>query len=70
MYIYYGTGGLTFVAFFSLQCTSREIEIMDPSIRAIVGGVRYYSETIRSIKVAELEDTAENYGDAVIYNGR
>lgn len=53
-----------------LQCTSREIEVTDPSIRAAVGGVRFFSETIRAIKVPGLEDSSENYGETVVYNGR
>lgn len=49
--------------------SSREIEIHDPRIKAMVGAARFFSITYRLFKIKTLDDRCEDYGQSVIYKG-
>lgn len=47
----------------------RPLAITDPEVERKVGGVRFYSATVRAFKIASLEDRCEDYGQAAVYLG-
>ena len=47
-----------------------DISIDDPDMRRLLGDVRFTSRTVRAFKLEDLEDGCEDYGQAVIYDGR
>jgi arsenite methyltransferase len=49
--------------------TDRSLEITDPVLATRAGNLRFYSATYRLFKIAELETSCEDYGQAVIYKG-
>ncbi len=50
--------------------TSRRISVDDPAIKARVGAIGFFSETVRAFEVAGLEDGGrEDYGQAATYDG-
>jgi len=49
--------------------TDRPLEITDPVLATRAGNLRFYSATYRLFKIAELETSCEDYGQAVIYKG-
>lgn len=48
---------------------SNAIEIQNKEIGDLVGSIRFEAITFRLFKMPALEDTCEDYGQAVIYNG-
>eukprot|EP00011_Vannellida_sp_DIVA3-517-6-12_P011583 CAMPEP_0114626788 /NCGR_PEP_ID=MMETSP0168-20121206/11964_1 /TAXON_ID=95228 ORGANISM="Vannella sp., Strain DIVA3 517/6/12" /NCGR_SAMPLE_ID=MMETSP0168 /ASSEMBLY_ACC=CAM_ASM_000044 /LENGTH=355 /DNA_ID=CAMNT_0001838107 /DNA_START=6 /DNA_END=1070 /DNA_ORIENTATION=+ len=48
---------------------SRELQIYNEEIKTKVGNIRYFSATYRLFKIAELEQSREDFGHAVIYKG-
>jgi len=49
--------------------SKRKISIDEPLIADKVGDTGFYSMTIRAFKLADLEDTCEDYGQTACYNG-
>lgn len=49
--------------------SSEPLEIMNESVAAKLGDIRFWSVTYRLFKLAELEPACEDYGQAVVYNG-
>ena len=50
--------------------TSRRVEIDDPEVEALVGGIQFYSMTVRAFKLPDqLEDICEDYGHVAYYQG-
>lgn len=49
--------------------STREVAVHDPAIRSLIGPTRLYSETIRTFKIASLEDRCEDYGQHATYRG-
>lgn len=47
----------------------RPLEVTDPQLAARTGNLRFFSATYRLFKLAELESTCEDFGQAVIYKG-
>jgi len=48
---------------------AREIPIDDPGIAGKTGRARFFSRTIRTFKLASVEDRCEDYGQAICYRG-
>ena len=48
---------------------SRKISVQNKEIDDLVGNIRFESITFRLFKISTLEETCEDYGQAVIYNG-
>mmetsp|Transcript_11845 Transcript_11845/g.15485 ORF Transcript_11845/g.15485 Transcript_11845/m.15485 type:complete len:468 (-) Transcript_11845:190-1593(-) len=49
--------------------TDNRITMNNQEIEERVGHIKFWSATYRLFKISELEDDAENFGDAVIYKG-
>lgn len=47
----------------------RPLQITDPKLAERIGDIRFYSATYRLFKLEKLENTDENYGQAVTYLG-
>lgn len=47
----------------------RPLTIQNPAIEEKLGDIRFYSATYRLFKLADLEPSCEDYGQAVIYKG-
>ena len=47
----------------------RPIEITDPAIAGKLGAARFFSATYRLVKIDGLDNSCEDYGQAVIYKG-
>lgn len=47
----------------------RPLEISEPELAQLTGGIRFYSATYRLFKLPTLETACEDYGQAVIYVG-
>ena len=46
-----------------------EIEMTDPEVQDAVGGIRFYSITVRAFKLDSVEDRCEDYGQVATYKG-
>ena len=46
-----------------------KIALGNPDIEAVVGAVEFYSTTLRTFKLKELEDICEDYGQVATYQG-
>ncbi|PHR74439.1 MAG: hypothetical protein COA66_01210 [Arcobacter sp.] len=49
--------------------SSKEIEILDPNIKELLGNVKFYSLTYRLWKIKNLDSVCEDYGQNIIYKG-
>lgn len=49
--------------------SDRPLEIGDPSLAALLGETRFHAATVRLFQLDQLEDTCEDHGQAVIYQG-
>jgi arsenite methyltransferase len=49
--------------------TDRPLAITDPALAKLVGQLQFFSATYRLFKLADLEDTCEDHGQAVVYRG-
>ncbi len=49
--------------------SSKEIEILDPNIKELLGNVKFYSLTYRLWKIENLDSVCEDYGQSIIYKG-
>lgn len=49
--------------------TSRRIALNNKEVEEKVGGIDFYSMTIRAFKLDDLEDTCEDYGQTAVYLG-
>eukprot|EP01090_Pellita_catalonica_P019518 TRINITY_DN6680_c0_g1_i1.p1 TRINITY_DN6680_c0_g1~~TRINITY_DN6680_c0_g1_i1.p1 ORF type:complete len:386 (+),score=50.74 TRINITY_DN6680_c0_g1_i1:85-1242(+) len=47
-----------------------EITIQNEEVQKKLAGIRFFSATFRLFKIPELDDCCEDYGQAVIYNGK
>jgi len=49
--------------------SASEIEIHDPTLKAVTGNIRFFSITYRCFKIASLETLCEDYGQVAYYKG-
>ena len=49
--------------------SSKEIEILDPNIKELLGNIKFYSLTYRLWKIKNLDSVCEDYGQSIIYKG-
>lgn len=49
--------------------SSKEIEITDPALKALLGKTKFYSHTYRLWKIADMDYVCEDYGQFAIYKG-
>lgn len=47
----------------------RRLTVDDPELEARVGGIDFYSMTVRAFKLDTLEDICEDYGQGAVYRG-
>ncbi|GJM25655.1 MAG: methyltransferase [Phycisphaerae bacterium] len=48
---------------------SSETIVREPTLKAAVGAIRFFSKTIRAFKLDDLEDICEDYGQVATYQG-
>ena len=49
--------------------SSKEIEILAPNIKELLGNIKFYSLTYRLWKIKNLDSVCEDYGQSIIYKG-